>query len=236
MEPQVINDQLDKIFSGNPAFSSRTFRVVKKPIQLKYETASQDGVCHTKEGEVAYKAGDAIMTGTAGEQWPIAAETFTKTYDVTSDGLASKKPIIISADRLDADADVQASWGILHGKAGDYVVCYGPGDYGVVDSDIFAETYLHVHNAAAQNSDNLFGEGNRNTRAIKKDSEYTPAQPSNSESVIPSSHSSSSSEVPSLRFAQDIPSASTILGKPFEHKPFSKAPDTPQSSTGLKLG
>ena len=38
---------------------------------------------------------------------------------------------------------VKVSWSadLLQGEAGDFLVQYGPGDYGVVGAEIFKETY-----------------------------------------------------------------------------------------------
>jgi hypothetical protein len=42
----------------------------------------------------------------------------------------------------DHDGVVRASWGNLeYTKGNDYIVKHGPGDYGVVKKDIFAQTY-----------------------------------------------------------------------------------------------
>lgn len=58
----IINDQLESLFA------EKSFLCYKKAIPLEYRIASKDGICATKEGNVAYQAGDAIMTGTHGEQ------------------------------------------------------------------------------------------------------------------------------------------------------------------------
>jgi hypothetical protein len=47
-----------------------------------------------------------------------------------------------TARLADHDGVVKASWGNLeYTKGNDYVVRHGPGDYGVVKTDIFAKTY-----------------------------------------------------------------------------------------------
>ena len=89
------------------------------------------------------KAGDAIMTGTEGEQWPIPAEKFAQTYDDLGDGTASKKNIPVFAKEMSEPFQVKVSWSddLLQGAPGDYLVQYGPGDYGVVGREIFGKTY-----------------------------------------------------------------------------------------------
>jgi hypothetical protein len=52
------------------------------------------------------------------------------------------------------DGVVKASWGNLeYTKGNDYIVRHGPGDYGVVKTDIFAKTY-HIPTKGKQNESN----------------------------------------------------------------------------------
>lgn len=46
--------------------SAHAFMAQKKPLKRHVEIAAKDGVCRTLEGEVKYRAGDAIMTGESG--------------------------------------------------------------------------------------------------------------------------------------------------------------------------
>tara|TARA_B100000214_G_scaffold332240_1_gene273639 strand:+ start:913 stop:1362 length:450 start_codon:yes stop_codon:yes gene_type:complete len=127
----------------NPDLSQDGFKTAKKPIPLQFRYAKGDGWIKTKEGEVRMKAGDAIMTGTEGENWPIPAEKFAQTYDDLGDGTAAKKNIPVFAKEMDQPFQVKVSWSndLLQGEPGDYLVQYGPGDYGVVGREIFAKTY-----------------------------------------------------------------------------------------------
>ena len=83
------------------------------------------------------------MTGTEGENWPIPAEKFAETYDVLETGLAAKKNIPVFAKEMTEPFQVKVSWSeaLLQGEAGDYLVEYGPSDYGVVGAEIFRKTY-----------------------------------------------------------------------------------------------
>ena len=127
----------------NPDLSKTGFNTAKKPIPLKYQFAPKDLTIMTKEGPVGAKAGDAIMTGTKGENWPIPKNKFKQTYDVVGDGLAAKKNIPVNAQQMNKPFNVKVSWSddLLRGKPGDFLVQYGPGDYGVVEKDIFKQTY-----------------------------------------------------------------------------------------------
>jgi len=119
------------------------FKTAKKPIPLEFRYAEADETIETKEGPVGANAGDAIMTGTEGEQWPIPAEKFAQTYNDLGDGTAAKKNIPVFAKQMMVPFKVKVSWSndLLQGAPGDYLVQYGPGDYGVVGREIFAKTY-----------------------------------------------------------------------------------------------
>ena len=110
----------------NPDLSQHGFQTAKKPIPLEFRYAET-----------------AIMTGTEGEQWPIPAEKFTQTYNDLGDGTAAKKNIPVFAMEMNEPFQVKVSWSddLLQGEPGDYLVQYGPGDYGVVGREIFGKTY-----------------------------------------------------------------------------------------------
>ena len=65
--------------SGAPDLRAdpRALRVMKQPVAVKAVFASEDGVCKTLEGDVGFRAGDAILTGSAGESWPVGARRFS---------------------------------------------------------------------------------------------------------------------------------------------------------------
>lgn len=124
-------------------------RVRKLPIALQVRWMDADGVCATLEGEVRYRAGDPLLTGVRGEQWTMPAETFAGAYEAAdattygSDGRYRKKPLEAWALRLAAPATVAVGGqhDLLRGQPGDWLVQYGPGDFGIVAADIFAATY-----------------------------------------------------------------------------------------------
>jgi len=123
--------------------------VQKKAVPVQVTFATADGVCETKEGLVAYKAGDAIMTGVEGEQWSIQRGKFDDTYMPISptykgiDGLYVKKPLIVYALQITEPFYVTVSWAKdkIQGKPGDWLVQYFENDYGIVDQTIFAKSY-----------------------------------------------------------------------------------------------
>jgi len=119
------------------------FETAKKPIPLQFRYADDEETIQTKEGPVSAQKGDAIMTGTEREHWPIPAEKFEQTYNVLEPGLAAKKDIPVFAKEMIEPFQVKVSWSddLLRGEGGDYLVQYGPGDYGVVGREIFGRTY-----------------------------------------------------------------------------------------------
>ena len=129
----------------NPDLSqvADAFETAKRPIPLRFRVAPEDETIETKEGPVNAKAGDAVMTGTEGEQWPIPREKFEQTYDILEPGSAAKKNIPVFAKEMSEPFQVKVSWSddLLQGEPGDYLVQYGPGDYGVVGREIFKKTY-----------------------------------------------------------------------------------------------
>ena len=126
----------------------RAVRVIKRPINIKVTFAKADGICQTLEGPVDYLSGDAILTGIANENWPVVRAIFDKRYEPAegtafgSDGNYVKKPLEVFALRLEMPLDVTLpAGGVLHGEAGDWLLQYGPTDYGIVRDDIFRSTY-----------------------------------------------------------------------------------------------
>jgi hypothetical protein len=98
---------------------------------------------------VAFKAGDAILTGSEMESWPIARSTFETTYAPTEgsrmgqDGKFFKKALPVLGLQMSEPFAVTASWGRLEGKPGDWLVQYDEAgkDFGIVGEAIFNETY-----------------------------------------------------------------------------------------------
>lgn len=118
--------------------------VRKKPIVLSFRRAVNAELIQTLEGAVTALPGDAILTGTKGESWPVKSTTFQDTYvsnDV--DGTCYKRAIDVVATQMSEPFEVVVGWSAepLKGSPGDYKLEYGPGDYGIVRADIFDETY-----------------------------------------------------------------------------------------------
>jgi hypothetical protein len=136
----------------------RAVRVRKRPVTRAVVFAPEDGVCRTLEGDVAYHAGDAIVTGERGEQWPVAREQFRASYRAVDparegeDGFYVNRPAILLARQLDAAGTVQAGTqdDILQGAAGDWIVEYQDGSHSIVRADIFGDSYEQIERGAME--------------------------------------------------------------------------------------
>ena len=129
--------------SVNDEWFADGFKTFKKATPVKYRVADKDGTIETLEGPVSYKAGYYIMTGPKGEQYPITPEKFATLYDDNGNGTGTPKKIVKIAKLADHDGVVNTSWGepLNYTAGNDFIVRHGPGDYGVVKKDIFAQTY-----------------------------------------------------------------------------------------------
>lgn len=126
-------------------------KAMKKRVSVPVVFATQNGICETLEGPVPYSVGDAIMTGVQGEHWPITRAHFDQMYEAEGscvfgqDGMYVKKPIPVLALQLVEPFSVDLSnGGRLNGNAGDWLLQYEPGKYGIVQAAIFDKTYESV--------------------------------------------------------------------------------------------
>ena len=120
----------------------------KKTIPVSVRFAGRDGIMRTLEGEVAYVCGDALIYGAHGDCWPVGAAYFTQSYipapgtQAGQDGLYYKKPVIVTAALMTEAFSVNTPDGsLLYGEAGDWLIQYEQGHYGIVRDAIFSETY-----------------------------------------------------------------------------------------------
>ncbi len=139
----IVSSQLDL------AHDARAQRMRKRPSQVHVEFARVPGVLQTLEGPVRYTAGAAVLTGRIGERWPVERGTFDRSYEPAAgtvpgcDGIYVSRAAEVLALRLDAPAavGVGAAGDLLQGREGDWLVQYGPGDFGIVDAGVFEQAY-----------------------------------------------------------------------------------------------
>ena len=126
-----------------------TRRARKLPIEMRVEFAQADGTLPTRDGPVAYAQGDAILTGTEGERWPVPRRRFDETYEPIAPlrpgkpGAYCKRPLLVWAKpmRQAFTVDLGEDRDTLQGNPGDWLLQYAPGDLSVVSASVFAKTY-----------------------------------------------------------------------------------------------
>ncbi|MDG0023175.1 PGDYG domain-containing protein [Trinickia sp. Y13] len=124
-------------------------RYVKDEI-VAVEFASASGELMSLEGANRYEPGDALITGTGAARWVVERSRFDAKYVPAETALAHgapgryrNRPAVVLAKRMDAPFSIprRAAGDVLNGAAGDWVLQYAPGDYGVVRADRFAQVY-----------------------------------------------------------------------------------------------
>ena len=129
-----------------------SFRVRARRL-TEEDVKQRRGIIHTMEGPVAFQAGDYLVRGIKGEEYPITPQNFAVLYDERSmepdgEGFAWYRPanLIHQAVQIAEPFTVERkAGGIDTGKAGDYLVRTGQGSNGrVVDRTIFEQTYERV--------------------------------------------------------------------------------------------
>jgi hypothetical protein len=131
----------------------------KKVRPIRARKLEQDETVQSLEGPVQAKAGDYLCRGEAGEPWPQSAkslhERYLETDEIDAEGWRRFTPRPdaegVLAAKIDHPFKVQATWGPLAGKAGDYLIkryvdrdVPAPVDVWIVDATLFLATYAAV--------------------------------------------------------------------------------------------
>ncbi|CAD6521117.1 hypothetical protein LMG28727_01560 [Paraburkholderia kirstenboschensis] len=126
-------------------------RRVVKDETVNVEFAATQGELMSLEGPNRYLPGDALITGSTGDRWVVSRERFDAKY-VPADaahthgeaGAYRNRPAVVLAKQMNEAFSLarSASGGdVLRGAAGDWIMQYAPGDYGVVQAARFAKVY-----------------------------------------------------------------------------------------------
>jgi hypothetical protein len=124
-------------------------RYVKDEV-VAVEFAQASGELMSLEGANRYERGDALITGTGGARWVVERTRFDGKYVPADAGLAHGEagryrnvPAVVLGKRMPEPFAIarRAAGDVLTGAAGDWVLQYSPGDYGVVRADRFAQVY-----------------------------------------------------------------------------------------------
>jgi len=111
--------------------------------------AAQAGSLISLEGPNHYAPGDALVTSATGERWSVARERFDAKYApepplaAGGDGAYRSRPVPVLARQMDQPFTLARKSGgdVLTGAARDWVLQYGPGDYGVIANQRFIRVY-----------------------------------------------------------------------------------------------
>jgi hypothetical protein len=114
--------------------------------------AQDDGELVSLEGLNRYRAGDALITGSTGSRWSVARDRFELKYEALvptrmgEDGCYKSRPMPVLAKQLDqAFAASRCEGGdVLRGNAGDWLLQYAPGDFGIAENSRFAQVYRRL--------------------------------------------------------------------------------------------
>jgi hypothetical protein len=111
--------------------------------------ARQDGELLSLEGPNRYVVGDALVTGLTGTRWSVSRQRFDLKYEAVAptgngeDGRYQARPIPVLAKRIPEAFTAARSAGgdVLRGNAGDWLLQYAPGDFGIAEQARFAQVY-----------------------------------------------------------------------------------------------
>lgn len=111
--------------------------------------ASLAGELISREGPNRYEAGDALITGSTGDRWSVSRNRFDAKYlpvapvQAGEDGRYQARPLPVLAVQMGEAFTLARSAGgdVLQGRAGDWLLQYAPGDFGIVEAARFAKVY-----------------------------------------------------------------------------------------------
>ena len=125
--------------------------VVKDEV-VRVDFALTAGVLDSAVGANRYAAGDALLTGSTGDRWCVSRDRFDAKYrpeggiQPGESGRYRNVPQQIRGKQMAAACSIARSRGgdVLRGAAGDWLMQYAPGDYGVVARARFEAVYRVV--------------------------------------------------------------------------------------------
>lgn len=117
--------------------------------------ARNDGELLSREGPNRYKTGDALITGSTGDRWSVSRSRFEMKYDAvpptraSEDGHYMARPVPVLAKQMSEPFSISRCerGDTLHGNAGDWLLQYAPGDFGISENDRFAQVYRRFNDS-----------------------------------------------------------------------------------------
>ena len=122
--------------------------------------AKTAGQLLSREGVNVFCIGDALITGTTGDQWSVSRDRFEVKYTPTqnviagSDGKYQSNPVPVLARQMSTPFTVARTEGgdLLQGLAQDWLLQYAPGDFGIVENARFQQVYRRCDGNAPHSS------------------------------------------------------------------------------------
>jgi uncharacterized protein (DUF2237 family) len=113
------------------------------------EFAVAAGTLESAVGTNRYEPGDALLTGSTGDRWCVSRARFEAKYSAEPptqaghSGRYRNLPVAVRAKRMAVPFSVARAAGgdLLSGAAGDWLIRYAPGDYGIVAAARFDKVY-----------------------------------------------------------------------------------------------
>jgi hypothetical protein len=132
--------------------TSNRAAVYEKHEVVEVEFALSSGSIESREGENSYLPGDALITGSTGDRWSVTRDRFDAKYSplaptsVGRNGRYANIPAPVLAQMMPQDFSVERQSGgdVIHGKAGDWLLQYAPGDHGIVAAPKFSKVYRRL--------------------------------------------------------------------------------------------
>jgi hypothetical protein len=131
--------------------SSHPARVFARKLEREFqaEFTSVARTVESPEGAVLAHPGDAILTGSSGERWPVSRARFAQRYRAVPPTLEGEPGRYMSVPHRVIAVQMKETFEVtlvdgtsrLHGHPGDWLVDYGDGSLGVIAAAIFAATY-----------------------------------------------------------------------------------------------
>ena len=114
--------------------------------------AANQGCIESLEGPNHYVPSDALITSHTGAQWVVSRHRFDEKYEAITplvhgqNGAYQSKPIPVWAKQMQEPFTTtrRAGGDRLQGMAGDWLMQYGAGDYGITQQARFSAVYQRV--------------------------------------------------------------------------------------------
>jgi hypothetical protein len=122
---------------------------VTKDELVMVEFAVGEGMLQSAVGVNRYAAGDALLTGATGDRWCVSRDRFDSKYRAVPStrpgqgGRYRNHAVAVLAKQMPVPFSVARSAGgdVLCGSAGDWLMQYAPGDFGIVARARFDQVY-----------------------------------------------------------------------------------------------